>query len=112
VQSADNYDLSIIGMPDVPFNIVRYLRVYSATQYTWTNYSNPEADRLVEAIQTSIDDGAVKDAYYKLQDLFAVEIPVAGVYAELALRAVNKRVIYGEIKEYGQLLDIDKWDVE
>ncbi|MDR2210553.1 MAG: ABC transporter substrate-binding protein [Spirochaetaceae bacterium] len=112
VQSANNYDLSIIGMPDVPFNIVRYLRVYAATQYTWTNYSNPAADRLVDTIQTSIDDTVVKNAYYALQELIAEEVPVAGIYSELALRAVNKRIKYGEIKEYGQLLDIDKWDVE
>lgn len=107
-----NYDLSIIGMPDVPLNIVTYLRVYASSKYTWTNYSNPVADKLVDTIQSSVDDNAIKDSYLKLQQLIADDVPVTGIYAEHDLRAVNKRVTYGEIKEYGALLDVEKWDVK
>jgi peptide/nickel transport system substrate-binding protein len=106
------YDLSIIGVPDVPFNIIRYVRVYVGTKYTWTNYSNPEADRMVDTIMTSVDEAVLKDTYYKLQQFIADQTPVAGLYSELALRAVNKRVKYGELKEYGAFLDVEKWDVE
>ncbi|MDR1626188.1 MAG: ABC transporter substrate-binding protein [Spirochaetia bacterium] len=106
------YDLSIIGVPDVPFNIIRYVRVYVGTKYTWTNYSKPEGDKLVDTIMTSVDAAVLKDTYYKLQQLIADEVPVAGIYSELALRAVNKRVKYGELKEYGAFLDVEKWDVE
>ncbi|MDR1932057.1 MAG: ABC transporter substrate-binding protein [Spirochaetales bacterium] len=111
VQHCD-YDLSIIGVPDVPFNVIRYVRVYVGTKYTWTGYSNPEADKMVDTIMTSVDNAVLKDTYYKLQQLIADESPVAGVYSELALRAINKRVKYGELKEYGAFLDVEKWDVE
>ncbi|SBV93185.1 putative ABC-type dipeptide transport system, periplasmic component [uncultured Eubacteriales bacterium] len=107
-----NYDLSIIGMPDVPLNIISYLRVYASTKYTWTQYSNPVADGLVDTILSSVDDQVLKSSYLELQQLIADEVPVAGLYSEHALRAINKRVTYGELKEYGALLDVEKWDVE
>jgi peptide/nickel transport system substrate-binding protein len=111
VQKCD-YDLSIIGVPDVPFNFIRYMRVFVGTKYTWTGYSNPLADKMVDTIMTSIDSVVLKDTYYKLQDLIVADVPVAGIYSELALRSVNKRVKYGELKEYGAFLDVEKWDVE
>lgn len=107
-----NYDISIIGMPDVPLNIIRYLRVYASTKYTWTNYSNPTADELVDTIQSSVDEETIKNSYLELQQLIADEVPVAGIYSEYSLHAVNKRVTYGELKEYGSFVDVEKWDVE
>lgn len=106
------YDISIIGMPDVPLNIVSYLRVYASTRYTWTNYSNPRADALVETIMTSVDDNVLKSSYYELQQLIADEVSVTGVYSELALRGINNRIVYGDLAEYGALLDLEKWDVK
>lgn len=106
------YDLSIIGMPDVPLDIVQYLKVYAATAYTWTNYSNPRADELVKIIQTSTDEKVLQETYFELQKLIAEDVPVTGIWADHALKAVNKRVIYGEPKEYGYFLELEKWDVK
>lgn len=106
------YDLSIIGMPDVPLNSIKYLRVYASSKYTWTNYSNPEADTLVDRIEREADEAKLQRDYYHLQELIANEVPVTGIYSELPLKAVNKRIIYAEPKEYGFLNELEKWDVK
>jgi peptide/nickel transport system substrate-binding protein len=107
------YDISIAGIPDMPLNIIRYLRLYAGSKNaTWTNYVNPRADALIDTIQTSVDPAVLKDAYYALQDLMAEEVPLSGLYCELALRAKNKRLIYGDLQELGSALDFEKWDVQ
>lgn len=106
------YDISIIGMPDVPLNSIQYLRVYASSKYTWTNYLNPEADSLVNRIETETDEMNLQQDYYQLQDLIANEVPVTGIYSELPLKAVNKRVVYAEPKEYGFLNELEKWDIK
>ncbi|MDR3123191.1 MAG: peptide ABC transporter substrate-binding protein [Treponema sp.] len=106
-----DYDISIMGMPDSPLNIISFLRMYVSKRYTFNNYSTPRSELLVKTIEESIDTQVLKDAYYELQQLIADEAPVSGLYSELGLRAVNRRVIHGDPKEYGPLLDVEQWDV-
>jgi peptide/nickel transport system substrate-binding protein len=106
------YDISIIGMPDNPLNQVQYFAFYVDSQTSWTGYSNPRMEELLRIIRTSVDPQALKDAYYEAQDLAARDSPVSGLYCELSMRAINKRVIYGELEGLGPLLDLEKWDVE
>jgi peptide/nickel transport system substrate-binding protein len=111
VQKRD-YEISMIGIPDLPLNIVQYLRYYLDSNTDWTSYSNPRADELLATISTTVDQQVLKQAYFDIQDLLAAEVPVSNAYCELALRAVNKRVIYGELQERGYLLDLEKWVVQ
>jgi peptide/nickel transport system substrate-binding protein len=106
-----DYDISMMGMPDSPLSIISFLRMYASKRYTFNNYSTPRSEFLVKTIEETIDEQVLEAAYHELQQLIADEAPVSGVYSELGLRAVNKRIIYGDPKEYGPLLDVEQWDV-
>ncbi|GHU96596.1 peptide ABC transporter substrate-binding protein [Spirochaetia bacterium] len=111
VQKQD-YDMAMIGIPDQPLNAVQNLRYFLDSKTGWTGYSNLRADELLTSISTSVDTQALRQDYFAIQDLLAVEVPVSNAYCELALRAINKRVLYGELEERGYLLDLEKWDVQ
>jgi peptide/nickel transport system substrate-binding protein len=106
-----DFEISMIGTPNYPFNQIVLLRSFVNG---WTSYNllNPHADKLVEIINTNVDQAIVRDAYLELQQLISDDVPVSGVYGELGIKAVNKRLIYGELHEYGPLLDFEKWDVQ
>ncbi|MDR2210555.1 MAG: peptide ABC transporter substrate-binding protein [Spirochaetaceae bacterium] len=108
----NKYELSIVAMPEIPLNQIYYLRVYGSQRWTWTNFQNPRGDELLNIIETSIDPGTLKNAYYELEQLIADEVSAVCVYSLLPLNAVNKRVVQGEIPHYGPLLEIHQWDVE
>ncbi|MDR0525380.1 MAG: ABC transporter substrate-binding protein [Spirochaetaceae bacterium] len=107
-----DYHISIIGMPANPFDAVRNLRYYVYSKDAHTGYSNPKTDKLIETITASIDSEDLKAGYYEIQDIIAEEVPVSGVYSELVLKAVNKRIIYGDVQDFGTLRDLEKWDVK
>ncbi|MDR1956405.1 MAG: ABC transporter substrate-binding protein [Treponema sp.] len=106
-----DYGISIVGMPANPFNAVRNLRYYADSKDAHTGYSNPRMDELLDRINTSVDSAVLKAAYYEAQELIAEEAPVSGVYSELVLRAVNKRVRYGDLEDFGALRDLEQWDI-
>jgi peptide/nickel transport system substrate-binding protein len=108
----NNYEISIVAMPEIPLNQIYYLRVYGSQRWTWTNFQNPRGDELLDIIESGIEPEALKAAYYEMEQLIADEASAVCVYSLLPLNAVNKRVVYGEIPHYGPLLEIHKWDVE
>jgi peptide/nickel transport system substrate-binding protein len=107
-----DFDISIIGMPANPFNAVRNLRYYVDPHDAHTGYSNPRMDEIMERINTSVDPAVLKKAYYEAQELIAEEVPVSGLYSELILRGVNKRIRYGDLEDFGALRDLEQWDIE
>ncbi|MDR2483999.1 MAG: peptide ABC transporter substrate-binding protein [Treponema sp.] len=107
-----DFDISIVGMPANPFNAVRNLRYYVDSKDAYTGYSDPAMDRLLDTINTGVDNAVLKTAYYEAQRIIAEEAPVSGVYSELVLQAVNKRITYGDLQDFGTLRDLEKWDIE
>jgi peptide/nickel transport system substrate-binding protein len=111
IQQRD-YDISILGMPANSLDAVRNLRFYVGSQDAYTGFSDPEVDRLLEILSASVDAEALRAAYYEIQDIIAEQAPVSGLYSELILYAVNRRVIYGGPQDFGILLNLERWDVE
>ncbi|MDR0567855.1 MAG: peptide ABC transporter substrate-binding protein [Spirochaetaceae bacterium] len=111
IQKRD-FDISIVGMPANPFDAARNLRYYAYSKDAYTGYVNPKTEALLETLFSSVDSGVLKSAYYEMQDILAEEVPVSGVYSELVLKAVNKRIIYGDIQDFGTLRDLEKWDIQ
>jgi peptide/nickel transport system substrate-binding protein len=107
-----DYEISVIGFPENNLNQVQNFAYYVDPETGWTGYQNSRMDELLTIMKTSVDPKVLKDAYYEAQALAAEEVPVSGLYCELAMRAINKRVIYGDLPERGPLLDLEKWDVE
>ncbi|MDR1302894.1 MAG: ABC transporter substrate-binding protein [Treponema sp.] len=106
-----DFAISIVGMPANPFNAIRNLRYYVDSHDAHTGYSNPKMDQILDRINTSVDSETLKAAYYEAQDLIAEEVPVSGIYSELVMRAVNQRISYGELSDFGALRDLEKWDI-
>jgi peptide/nickel transport system substrate-binding protein len=110
IQQRD-YDISILGMPANVFNLSRNLRYYADSRDDYTGYDDPAMDALLKTIYESVDDKTLRAAYYEAQARIAQDVPVSGVYSELALRAVNKRVSFGGLSRFGTLHELEKWDV-
>jgi ABC-type transport system substrate-binding protein len=94
------------------FNLSRNLRYYADSSDAYTGYSDPAMDALLTTIYESVDADVLRAAYFEAQECLAADAPVSGVYGELALRAVNKRVSFGDLPKFGTLRDLELWDVE
>jgi peptide/nickel transport system substrate-binding protein len=105
------YDLAMFNAPDNPLDWQASAQSYAGTRGTTTGYSNPEADALLDKIRGTVDDAELRAQYYELEELFAEEVPVVGLWMDFPLGGVNKRVTTGELKQYGTLFDIEKWEV-
>ena len=111
IQKRD-YDITILGMPANVFNLSRNLRYFVDSNDSYTGYSDPSMDALLATIYESVDPDVLRAAYFEAQERIAADAPVSGVYSELALRAVNKRVSFGDLPKFGTLRDLEVWDVE
>lgn len=107
-----DFDIYIVGFPVDPVN--PDITSYIATGQTLnlSQYSNPELDTLLQTAKTTVDDSKRKEAFTQIQQIYAKDIPAPGVYGQISMGAVNKRLTYGGPKSYGMYLDLEKWDVK
>ncbi|WP_462409757.1 ABC transporter substrate-binding protein [Neobacillus sp. Marseille-QA0830] len=77
-----------------------------------TKFSNPDADKALANGLATTDPKERKKYYYEFQEIFAEELPQITLYLDKRLRAVNKRVVVGEPKDIGMLLNVQDWDVK
>ena len=60
-------------------------------QYNFMSYKNLEADALFEKARTTFDQDKRKKMYFRIQEIFADELPVIFLYYPDGLTAVHKR---------------------
>lgn len=60
-------------------------------------YSNPEADKLIEAGQQSFDEAQVKQIYARLQQLLWDDCPWIWLYQQPDVNVINKRLKWDEV---------------
>jgi peptide/nickel transport system substrate-binding protein len=106
-----DYDIAMLGMPANVFNLSRNLRYYVDSHDAYTGYHNPAMDALLATIYENVDPAILRAAYLEAQERIAEDAPVSGVYSELALRAVNKRVSFSGLPRFGTLRDLELWDI-
>jgi peptide/nickel transport system substrate-binding protein len=106
-----DYDIAILGMPANVFNLSRNLRYFADSRDDYTGYADAEMDALLKTIYESVDAATLRAAYYEAQARLARDVPVSGVYSELALRAANKRISFGALPRFGTVHDLEQWDV-
>jgi peptide/nickel transport system substrate-binding protein len=111
IQQRENYDIGIIGVPE--YSLVPALSIRMVLGPAgWTNYNTPRLEELFRITETSVDERAINEALREIQAIEAEAVPASGVYADRALFAKNKRVVYGSLRGVGDFLDAEKWDVE
>ena len=104
------YDLTFMADTLIPIDPT-YDLPFFVTSGNFCGYENKKVDALVESVKNEIDDSKVKDYLYDLQNILAEEVPMPILYATSGLKATNKRMIFGEPKDYGTFIDVYKWDV-
>lgn len=106
-----DYDIAILGMPANHFTALRNLSYYADSKMGRTGYESLKMDQLLNTLLTNVDEEILQAAYYEIQALFAEEVPVSGVYGELVLRAANKRLTFGTLRDFGTFRDLEQWDI-
>lgn len=106
------FDIYIVGIPVYPTNPDISTILQSGGNLNISRYSNPEMDELLQAGINEVDTEKRQEIYNKVQELFMKDLPCPSIYVQNALKAVNKRITYGEPKDYGMFIDVYKWDVE
>lgn len=106
-----DYDLSILGISAPAADPSPILSQIFATG-TAIGYSNSKLDELITKAQNQTDKNSLKATYQEIQKILLEDMPATCVYVERALIAINKRITYGEPKEYGAFIDVQQWDVK
>ncbi|BAS27998.1 ABC transporter substrate-binding protein [Limnochorda pilosa] len=90
---ADDFDLTLLGWTDTfdPDHVSSTFQ--TGGQYNLGNFSDPEADRLIEAAGSQRDPARRKVLYDQLQVLFQEKVPAVFLYYPNMLTAVSKRLV-------------------
>ena len=107
-----DYDIYIIGLTVYPAtpDVSRILQ--TGEPLNLSGYDNPEMNALFLAGKSAVDPGKQQEIYYKIQEVFARDLPSPSIYAQNTLKAVAKRVKVGKPKAYGMYNNLELWDVE
>ena len=107
------YDIYIVGIPlYYPNNPDISQILKTGATLNISRYSNKEADELLMAGMNAVDPGVRKQIYDKIQEIFYADLPCPSIYVQNALKAVNKRVVVGKPKSFGEFINVHEWDVK
>lgn len=84
---------------------------YSTSKFNWSNYRNPEMDRLLDRAISTLDPKQRENLYNEIQQLLIDDVALVPIYHKLNIYATNKRVkkFYPHPME---LIDISETAVE
>lgn len=106
-----DYDLGILTVSLTPVNPLPDI-AYFLNEGNPSGYKNAEAEKLIAAIGSEVDEAKIKESYDKLQEIIAQDVPMPSIYATKALGAVNKRVSGATPKDFGMFINVNEWDVK
>ncbi len=107
-----DFDIYIVGIPNYPTNADLSGTLATSGNLNISKYSSEEMDELLTAGLNETDIEKKKEIYSDVQELFMEDLPCPSVYIQNQLKAVNKRVLVGEPKDFGTYIDLHLWDVE
>ncbi|HWJ79496.1 MAG TPA: ABC transporter substrate-binding protein, partial [Niallia sp.] len=107
---AGDYDLMLIGFtntidPDLT-------TIYGSNgSSNYTNYNNPEVDKLLTQGKQEPDMEKRKEIYNQLQAIWSEELPVFTLYSDYDFAAVSKEVEVGGAKVFGTHNALYEWSL-
>ncbi len=82
-----------------------------AKELNFVSYNNPEVDALFEKGRRTFDIKERKQAYYRIQEILAEDLPYIFLYVPDALTIVNSRVKGIKVSPIGITYNLPKWYV-
>ena len=107
---AGEFDLLLMGFTNTIDPDVTTVYGSGATS-NYTNYSNPEVDKLLLAGKQEPDTEKRKEIYNQLQAIWSEELPVFTLYSDFDFAAVSKDVAVGAPKVFGFHNELYKWSL-
>lgn len=80
-----------------------------AREFNFVSYANPEVDRLLDEGRRTFDIGKRKQAYFRIQDILADELPYIFLYVPDALPAISSRFHGIKPEPIGIGYNMPKW---
>ncbi|MGG4409135.1 ABC transporter substrate-binding protein [Niallia taxi] len=105
---AGEFDLLLMGFTNTIDPDVTTVYGSNATS-NYTNYSNPEVDKLLLAGKQEPDTEKRKEIYNELQAIWSKELPVFTLYSDYDFGAISKDVAVGGPKVFGFHNELYKW---
>ncbi|MGG0736752.1 ABC transporter substrate-binding protein [Niallia taxi] len=105
---AGEFDLLLMGFTNTIDPDVTTVYGSNATS-NYTNYSNPEVDKLLLAGKQEPDTEKRKEIYNELQAIWSKELPVFTLYSDFDFGAISKDVAVGGPKVFGFHNELYKW---
>lgn len=105
-----DYDLCIQPVSLSPINPLPDV-AYFLQEGNPIGYKNDEAEKLLTALASEVDEAKIQDEYTQLQRIVAQDVPMPSIYATKALGAVNNRVTGATPKDFGMFINVNEWDV-
>lgn len=102
------FDLLLMGFTNTIDPDVTTVYGSNATS-NYTNYSNPEVDKLLLAGKQEPDTEKRKEIYNELQAIWSKELPVFTLYSDYDFGAISKDVAVGGPKVFGFHNELYKW---
>ena len=107
------YDIYLVGIPlYYPNNPDISQILKTGATLNISRYSNKTVDDLLLAGMNAVDPAQRKQIYDKIQELFYQDLPCPSIYVQNALKAVNKRVVVGKPKSFGEFINVHEWDIQ
>ncbi|TRZ36085.1 oligopeptide-binding protein AppA [Niallia circulans] len=105
---AGEFDLLLMGFTNTIDPDVTTVYGSNATS-NYTNYSNPEVDKLLLAGKQEPDTEKRKEIYNELQAIWSKELPVFTLYSDFDFGAISKDVAVGGPKVFGFHNELYNW---
>lgn len=106
-----DFDLCAMGLLIDPVNPDFTQNIGTNQLMNLSAYSNPEIDNLLKTGKVTIGNSKRAEIYNKIQQIYANDLPICGVYAPQDIGAVNTRVINAKPVSFGMYASTEKWDV-
>jgi peptide/nickel transport system substrate-binding protein len=80
-------------------------------EFNFASYSNPEVDELLDQGRFNIDRAKRKEAYDRIQEIFAEEVPYVFLYVPEKLMVISNRINGPEVTPIGVGYNLNRWFV-
>ena len=109
--ASHDFDATIFGLAiDTSFNTYAFFHSRAIDDgFNWGGYSNPEVDRVIEAIEAEVDQQVALPLYHRLQELLHEDQPFTFLYESQRLGAAYKTLRDVEPNAISSFFNLRRW---